>query len=461
MRGGLKSVHSRWSNHFAYVLAATGAAVGLGNIWKFPYIMGEHGGGAFVLVYLLCIAVIGIPVMMAEVSIGKCGRQSPAYAVKKLAEQSDASWGWRSIGWMGLVTGYLILSFYAVIAGWALAYVFYGISGEFINDRESISSLFSNLNRSPLPLLGWSSVIILTTVIVVGNGLKHGLERAVVYIMPAMFLLLVIMAIYAARNGDFSQTLSFMFSPNFSSLTVNGVVVALGHAFFTLSLASGVMMMYGAYLPEETSITQTSLWIAAADTLVAIIAGLAIYPIVFAQGMAPGQGPGLIFVTLPLSFAQMPFGGFFGTLFFIMLVFAAFTSAIALIEASVAYLIERATFKRWPAAAISGFGIWILSLGTVMSFTGFEVTNFKFAVFGEQIEASFFQMIDYLTANLLMPIGGVLIALFVGWAVKPSLLKQEFQRDMLIYPLWRFLLRYLSPVAILLVFLTLIGVINV
>ncbi len=446
---------ARWSSRFAYILAATGAAVGLGNIWKFPYIMGENGGGAFVLVYLLCILFIGIPVMMAEVVIGKFGRATPGKAAAALAKASGKGKGWGLVGWMGVCAGYLILSFYVVIAGWALAYVFKAGAGDFAGGNpEHIGTLFGELSSSGWQMLAWTTAIVVLTVAVIGKGVKGGLERAVSGMMPLMFVLLVILGLYAASEGDFGAAFQFMFAPDFSKLTINGVVVALGHAFFTLSLASGIMIMYGAYLPEGTSITRTSLWIAIADTLVALLAGLAIYPIVFANGLEPGAGPGLIFQTLPIAFGQMPGGHLFGTLFFVMLVFAAFTSALALIESSVAWLVEKRSFSRWQAAITAGFGIWLLSLGTIASFAGLEVAQLDLAIGG-----NFFEVLDYMTANVALPLGGLFIAVFVAWVARPEVVRTVLGGGK-VYGLWHFTLRYVAPVAILVVFLQLVGIIS-
>lgn len=450
------SVHGQWSSRFAYVLAATGAAVGLGNIWKFPYIMGENGGGAFVLVYLLCILLIGIPVMMAEVLIGKAARKSPGKAVEALAVSSGHSANWKYVGWMGVWAGYLILSFYVVIAGWALAYIFYSGQGAFTHrTSEEITALFGALVSEPRTLMFWSFLIIAGTVIVVGKGVQKGLERAVSYMMPALLLLLFVMAGYAVVNGSPVEAFNFMFKPDFSKLTVNGVVVALGHAFFSLSLASGIMTMFGAYLPESTSIAKSSVWIAIADTMVALVAGIAIFPIVFANGMAPEAGPGLIFQALPVAFSQMPAGQLFGTLFFIMLVFAAFTSSIALIESSVAWLVEHHAMSRWAAAALSGGGIWLLSIGTSYSFAEGSWAHFSIGT----IQTTYFELLDYLTANIMLPIGGALLAIFVGWMMKTAVLSKMITEPAVLR-LWKITLRYVTPLAIIFVFLNLVGVIT-
>ena len=448
----------QWSSRFTYILAATGAAVGLGNIWKFPYIMGENGGGAFVLVYLLCILFIGLPVMISEVLIGKFGRKAPNFSVNLLAKASgNDNKAWSVVGWIGVIAGYLILSFYVVIAGWALAYTFLGFQDVFSGKSTAeIGSLFSNLTSSAEDLLFWTSIIVFITTFIVAKGVKSGLEYAIKWMMPILLILLMIITVYSIVIGDFSQALFFMFYPDFSELTWHSVLIALGHSFFTLSLASGVMMMYGAYFPNNASVVKTSLWIAFMDTFVAILAGIAIYPIVFGSGIEPSAGPGLLFQSLPIAFGQMPLGWLFGGLFFFMVVISAISSAIALIESSVAWLENKFELNRMLSATIAGGGIWLLSLLTIFSLTGASWTQLTF--FGNE-SISIFDFLDYLTANILLPIGGLLIALFIGYKVKQSLIFDELSTYRSVFNLWFFAIKYIVPIAVLLVFLQLIDVI--
>jgi len=454
------TISSRWSSRLSFVLASAAAAVGLGNIWKFPYVMGENGGGAFVLIYLLCIAFIGLPIMMAEVVIGRRGRHSPGYAAKAVAEESEKSSGWQIAGWLGMLTGYLVLSFYAVIAGWALAYVFKAAKGSFSGaGADAIANNFGALLASPWELTLWHTLIIVATVLVVGNGVKDGLERAVRFLLPAMVVLLVGIAIYSGSIGDFSAAVQFMFEPDFSKLSVNGVMIALGHSFFTLGLASGVVIMYGAYLPRETSIVQTSIWIAILDTFVALLAGLAIFPLVFGFGLTPSEGPGLIFTTLPIAFSEMPAGALVGTIFFVMLVMAAFTSAIAMIESSVAFVAEKFKLGRWPSTLISGVVLWLLGQLTVHSFAGASWTQLDFSWFGKPI-ASIFDFIDVLTSSLLLPIGGLLLAILAGWVMLRKHSEDELDSTKGLYDIWLLCLKYVAPIAIIIIFLQLIGVIK-
>lgn len=453
-----QSMHGQWSSRFTFIIAATGAAVGLGNIWKFPYIMGQNGGGAFVLVYLLAILLIGIPVLMSEVLMGKRGRQSPGLTARTLVLEANAHRFWQITGWIGLVAGFLILSFYSVIAGWAFAYVGKAAQNDFSGKSAAeLGQMFGEFSGDSHRLLLWSTVVIVLTCVVVARGLKQGLERSLKLMMPALYLLLVLMAIYAGFTGEFLKALNYMFYPDFSKLSVNGVLIALGHAFFTLSLASGVMMIYGAYLPNHVSIVKTSIWIALADTSVALIAGMVIYPIVFSQGLDAGQGPGLIFVTLPIAFGSMPGGALLGTFFFLMLVFAAFTSTIAMIESVVAWLIESRGWSRIKAALWSGVVLWLMSLLTVFSFSKASWTQWSFHFLGKDV-TNLFEILDHLAADILLPLGGLLIAIFTGWVMKRQATEQELNTSPLAYTIWRFCIRWFTPVAILLVFLNLVGV---
>lgn len=454
------AIANRWSSRLLFILASTAAAVGLGNIWKFPYITGENGGGAFVIVYLLCIAVIGIPVMIAEIIIGRRGRHSPGYAARKVAVESKRSPFWQVTGWVGMATGFLVLSFYAVIAGWALAYVVEAASGTFAGASVTeIREVFGNLVSSSAQLTLWHGIIIVAVMLVVGNGVKDGLERAVSWLLPAMVVLLIGLAIYAGYIGDFAAAVEFMFAPDFSELTINGVMLALGHAFFSLGLASGVVIMYGAYLSKSTSVVQTTLWVALADTLVALLAGMAIFPIVFASQLTPEAGPGLIFQTLPIAFSQMPAGTLLGTVFFIMLVIAAFTSAIAMIESAVAFMEEKFSMSRWPATMAAGFILWLLGQVTIYSFSGAAWTQIDWQVPGKQL-ASWFDVIDYATANILLPLGGLLLAVFAGWVMKTPYSQDELDCAPWIFKVWQFTVRWVAPVAIALIFLQLIGIIQ-
>ncbi len=447
-----ESIHGQWSSRWAFILAATGSAVGLGNIWKFPYITGENGGGAFVLVYLLCIACIGIPIMMAEVMMGRRGRQSPINTMATLAEEAKTNRFWRLLGWLGVLAGFLILSYYSVIAGWALGYSVRSASGVFEGQTaDGIGNLFGEFISDPEKLLAWHTIFMVMTIIVVSRGVQHGLEKAVRFLMPALFVMLIILVGYAMNTGYFAQGISFLFTPDFSKLTSDGVLTAMGHAFFTLSLGMGAIMVYGSYLPQKASIAKTSIAIAFADTAVALLAGLAIFPIVFANGLEPGSGPGLVFVSLPIAFGQMPGGVFFGTLFFVLLVFAAWSSAISLIEPLVTWLVENKGMKRLYAAIVSGVATWLLGVATILSFSHWA---FDFNFFGMEKENGIFDMLDILTSNIMLPLGGLLIALFAGWVMKRGHSREELdQKSMIWFQIWYFLIRFVAPIAVIIIFL--------
>ena len=446
------SVHGQWSSQATFILATTGAAVGLGNIWKFPYLVGQHGGSAFVLVYLLCVALLGIPMMMAEVMLGRRGRATPLMTMRRLADEAQASRHWQLLGLLGTVAGVLILSYYSVIGGWTLAHVFRSGNGTFEGATSAqVSALFSNFVGNPWEGLWWHTLFMLLTMVVVARGVQNGLERAVQYLMPALVLLLTILVGYSMTTGFFQQGLVFLFEPDFSKLSGAGMLAAMGQAFFSLSLGMGTVMIYGAYLPGGTSIARASIIVALADTGIAIIAGMAIFPIVFANGMEPGAGPGLIFETLPLAFAQLPAGTMFGVLFFILLLVAAWTSSISLIEPAVTLLIERYRMGRLTASLWCGVGTWLLGFGTVFSFNLWsQVTVF---------EMNYFKLLDFLTSNIMLPLGGLCLAIFAGW-----LMTQETSQGELNiatekgYRIWHVLIRYVSPLAMVIVFGYAIGI---
>jgi len=446
--------NAMWSGRLAFILAATGSAVGLGNIWKFPYITGENGGAAFVLVYLLCIALIGLPIMIAEVTLGRAGRRSPINTMKMLASRDGNSPNWKFLGWMGMIASFLILSFYSVIGGWSLAYVGNAASGSFNgSDADSIGALFGGLLGSPGTLMMWHSIFMVLVIMIVARGISSGLEKAINILMPILFFLLLVMVGYAMATDEFTRGFSFLFSPDFSKLTTESVLSALGHAFFTLSLGMGVMMAYGSFLPKNVSIVKTAVTVSVVDTVVALAAGLAIFPLVFANGLEPGAGPGLIFQTLPLAFGQMPFGTLFGTLFFGLLLVAAVTSAISMLEPVVEWLEERQNMSRLSGAIAGGLAIWVLGIATVLSFnewSGFHPLSFLPAFEGKTV----FDILDYVTANLMMPLGGLLIAAYMGWFMKREAVESELDlNNPVLFNALMFVMRFVTPALVMVVFL--------
>ncbi|MCZ6500744.1 MAG: sodium-dependent transporter [Gammaproteobacteria bacterium] len=440
-----QSLHGQWSTRMAFILAVTGSAVGLGNIWKFPYIAGENGGGAFVLIYLLCVFVVGLPIMMSEILIGRRGRRNPVMTMKIVGEEEGRSRNWALVGIMGIIAGVLILSFYSVIAGWAMSYVFMTAGGTFVDtDASQVKSTFELLSGSWKLTAFWHTFFIVITVVVVAQGVQRGLERLVRILMPALLVLLLLLLVFSMNSGYFGQAVEFMFRPNFSALTPSGVLIALGHAFFTLSLGMGAVMAYGAYLPEGTSITSTSVIVVLADTGIALLAGLIIFPVVFANNLQSDAGPGLIFQTLPLAFGHMPGGVFFGTMFFVLLSFAAWTSSIGMIEPAVAWMTESKGIKRAVAASILGGFTWLIGFGTVFSWSLWKEKTF--------FQGTFFDNIDYLISNIALPLGGLMITIFAGWVMCRNSTSDELNCGTgLMYKSWRFLARYIAPIAVILV----------
>lgn len=447
------SLHGHWSSRLAFILAVTGSAVGLGNIWKFPYVAGQNGGGAFVLVYLVCVAIIGLPVMMGEILIGRRGRRNPVATMALLGEEEGSTGQWRWVGLTGIVAGTLILSYYSVIAGWTLAYVPKSAAGAFSGaTAEDIAAIFATFTGNWAQSAIAHTVFMAITVLVVARGVERGLEQAVTFMVPALLVLMLILLGYAVTSGGFAAGVAFMFTPDFAALTWDGVLQAMGQAFFTLSLGMGAVMAYGAYLPEETSITGASTSVVFADTVIAVLAGLVIFPLVFANGLDPADGPGLVFLTLPLAFGNMAGGVFFATVFFVLLSFAAWTSALGMIEPCVAWVVEHFGRTRAQAAVMVGGIIWALGFGTLLSFNLLaELTFFKGTIYAN---------VDYLTSNVLLPLGGLLITIFAAWVMCRNSTAEELGGAGSIYQWWRFLARYVAPAAILLVFLQAIGVIG-
>ena len=431
-----------WTNRWTFILAATGSAVGLGNIWKFPYITGEYGGGAFVLVYLGCILLVGVPVMVAEVMAGRAARANPVDAMLGLSRDAGAPAAWGFVGLAGVVGGLLILMFYSVVAGWALDYVWQSLTGTYqAQSADSIGENFASLTGSFQRQWLWQTLFVAITGGIIAAGVTHGIGRAVEILMPLLFVFLLMLLGYSWLNGEFVRGLEFMYQPDFGKLSREAVLVAMGHAFFTLSLGMGAIMAYGAYMPGEHSVGKTVITIAALDTIIALVAGMAIFPLVFANGLEPSSGPGLMFVSLPIAFANMPGGMIFGSLFFILVSIAALSSSISLIEPGVAWLERHGVKRRWGTFGAAVIG-WLG--GTACIYSG-----------------SFFNLLDHITANYILPLGGLLIAIFVGWIMQRQAVEAAAGFESPLYfKLWTTALRYVAPVGILLVFLHSIGLLD-
>ena len=445
-----QGVNGQWSSRWVFILAAAGSAIGLGNIWKFPYITGEHGGGAFVLIYLVCIMLIGIPIMIAEVMLGRRSRMSPINALMFLARESNASSWWVGIGWSGVLAGVLILSFYSVIAGWSLHYLMLSISGELDQiDAQTSGELFNALLSNIDTLIVWHTLFLLITLGLVAGGVIKGVGVAVRYLMPLLFILLLLLTGYSAVEGNLSAALQFLFQFNIQSVKSESILVALGHAFFTLSIGMGAIMAYGAYLPEsvtdkyhqpkKVNLGSTVVIIAVLDTVVALLAGLVIFSVVFANPtINPSDGPGLLFVSLPVALNSMPLGSLYATVFFFLVFIAALSSAISLTEPTVAWLVENKGWSRLVIVSILGLIIWLLGLGTVFSF--------NIASDATLLGHTFFDLLDFVTANLMLPLGGLFIAVFAGWVMKQTVVASEVgDVNRGVYRWWYIMLRYVSP----------------
>lgn len=445
---------SAWSSRWAFMLATAGSAIGLGNIWKLPYMIGVNGGSAFVLVFLACIFLVGIPLMMCEIMLGRRAQRNPVDGMRVLALEAGASKLWKWVGVAGLFAGLLILGFYSIIAGWVLDYIVRAAGGEFNGmDGATAKARFDAFLAQPLRLALWHTLFIVMTLGVVSRGVNAGLERANNILIPALFAILLVLVGYSMAVGDFARSVAFMFTPDFSRITPVAVLSALGHAFFSLSLGMGAVMVYGSYLQRHVSIARTTVVIAIADTGVGILVGLAIFALVFANHLEPAAGPGLIFQTLPIAFGSMPWGDFIGTLFFILVAFAAWTSAISLVEPAVAWLTENTALTRKQAALMIGIGDWLLGVAVLLSFNEWQDVHLLFGL-------GIFDTLDKLTSTIMLPLGGLAMALFAGYSMKSSLVQDELGLGGGAYKLWRTLVRYVAPVAIVAVFLYLLGIIH-
>ncbi|MBU2884479.1 sodium-dependent transporter [Gilvimarinus agarilyticus] len=440
--------HAIWGRRGTFILAATGSAVGLGNIWKFPYITGENGGGAFVVMYLLCICLIGLPVLVAEIMLGRRGRASPILAMQRVARESNSSKLWSLIGWSGVLAGFIILSYYSVIAGWTLEYVTTAARGGFEGfDGVAANNTFTALQGDISTLVQWQTAFLCMTALIIMFGVTRGLETAVRILMPLLFCLLVVLLGYAAYAGDFAAGFNFLFKFRFDQLSLEGLSLALGHAFFTLSLSMGAIMAYGSYMPHNQSILKTAATVGVLDTAIALLAGLVIFPIVFANpGIEPGAGPGLMFVSLPIVFGAMPLGEVFGTVFFLLVTLAAWSSTISLLEPAVAYLTERFRFHRVAANLLIIFCAWLLGLTTVFSLNRWQDLSLVAGM-------TPFDLSTFITEQVLLPLGALATAIYVGWFMKKRPLRRELALDSSRWFVrWLTVLKYVSPMLIAVVF---------
>ena len=436
-----------WQGNWTFILAAAGSAVGLGNIWKFPYMVGTNGGSAFVLVYLLCILLIGLPVMMAETYLGRYGRKSPINSIKKLAIDFNLSPHWKILGWLGALAGLMILSYYSVFAGIAGAYIFNFMPANEIDPVKYSIDYFNQFVNSPLKMIFWHTLFIVITCLIVGKGVVEGIGKTINFLMPTLFFLIILLCIYSSFTGDFLRAFYFLFDADFSKISSSVIIAAMGQAFFTLSIGMGAIMAYGAYMPEDQPIGRTIPIIIILDTSVALIAGLTIFPIVFSNPvLSVSSGPGLLFETLPVAFSSLPYGGMFASIFFILISIAAISSSVSLIEPFTAWVEEQKILSRKLGVFILGLLAWLLGLGSIFSFNIWkEVTFFGF---------DFLSLMDFLTNNIMLPLGGLTICMLVGWVLDKEQIRKDIKLNSSLYNFFIICLRYIAPISIGTIFLS-------
>ncbi len=408
-------------------MAAVGSSVGLGNLWRFPYITGEMGGSAFILVYLLCILLFGVPVLMAEYALGRYGQRSSIASIRKIVTEANKPIAWVGMGWLGAIASLLLFSFYIVISAWVFDFIPQAFMGDFAGFTAADSGAnFSETTSNKLEIWFYMAGFLALNVFIVARGVRGGIERAAEILMPAFFIMLLGLVGFAIFTGDAARTVEFLFTPDFSKLSFSTFMAALGQAFFSLSVGSCVMFTYGAYLKKDTNISGNAGLVASADTFVALIAGFAIFPIVFSFQLDPAEGPGLFFVTMPVAFGQLP--GFVGGIFFTLALFAAFTSSISLLETGVSWMEDQKSIGRLKGA---------LLLGAIMLVMG---TGYIF-------RPDFIDIASFLSGDVMLPLGGVLIGIFAGWVVPKQIMAAELGEGPLLEGVL-FLLRFVVPIAI-------------
>ena len=449
-----KQTDRHWSSSLMFYAAAIGSAVGISNVWKFTYVAGENGGGAFVFVYICAIAFIALPALIAEFLVGRRGGASVVKTMDNLAVSDGVNKTWRYYGQMAALGAFLALSFYCVIAGWTIDYFYRSLVNGFTGITATQSSAdMEALMASPGRMITAQLIFLTLTGITVAAGIKRGLERVLRWLTPLLFAILILLLFYAVIAGDFKAGAAFLFVPDFSKITSQTVLLAVGQAFFSLGIGLGVILTIGAYMDKKESLIKAGIVVAIADGGVALLAGLAIFPIVFAHGLSPAEGPGLIFETLPVAFGQMPAGNLLGPLFFVLLAIAALTSAITIMETVVAAIEDYTSIARKQIVIIVTLLLWIVGLGTVFSFNTLS-DFYPLGVLSAFDNRNIFETLDYTVSNFMMPLGGVLIALLAGWGLAKNATLQEMDiPESLLFRFWRLLVRFVVPLAIGLVFL--------
>lgn len=436
----------QWSSRWGFLLAAVGFAVGMGNIWRFPYVLGQNGGSAFLFIYLAFAFGIGLPLLITELTIGRRGRRSASGSVAAVAEESGVSTRWAAVGSLGVLCAFVILSYYTVISGWTIDYFIRAASGSLqgVNAEES-SAMFTGLLNNPARLLFWNTAVHVLIVLVIRQGVQSGIERAVKILMPALFVTLIIMVIYGIVAGDMAQTTKYLLEPDFSKVTFSTSLAAIGQAFFSIGIGMGSLIVFGAYLPKQYSIPRTASLVILLDTGVALMAGFAIFPLVFANGLEPSSGAGLIFETLPLAFGQMPGGRIFGAIFFVLLISAALSSCIGLAEGVVNWVDEHWGIERKRGILLTVGAAWLLGILSIMSLGNWS-SFYPLGFIPAFAEKTIFDTLDFFAANILLLVGGLLLSIFFGWLVPKALKLDELAvEDGLFFGFWRIMIRFVIP----------------
>lgn len=455
-----KTSHSQWSSKIGFLMAAVGSAVGLGSIWKFPYMTGDSGGSAFVIVFIISIALIGFPVLVTEWLIGRRGQSNPAASFKKAALDSNKSPAWSILGYTGILAAFMILSFYSVIGGWSLNYtVKAGMNAFGGQNSDIIGKMFDGMLASPMEMTIWHTVFMGLTAFIIANGVSTGIEKASKFMMPALAFILLFIVGYNAINMDFAKGAEFLFKFDMVRMEEVGVgkvlMAALGHAFFCLSLGMAIMVSYGSYLKEDVDLLSTARTVIIWDIIFSLAAGLAIFPILFSNHLDPAAGPGLVFVTLPIAFGQMGLGVVIGTAFFLLLTFAALTSSISILEPIVEFLEERTPMSRKMCSIVGALATWLVGILALLSFNELK----DFAVFtihksGKDIPQGIFDALDYISSKIMLPLTGLGTIVLIGWFMNQDSIKRELGLDGVKWSIWQIVVRFIAPIGIIAVFLT-------
>lgn len=451
----MSATANHWSSNLLFLIIAIGTEAGIANVWKFSYLAGANGGGLFVALYFIALIAIAVPALMAEMLIGRHGGRSVVGSMKVLVARDGISPFWKVFGIMATVAVFLLLSYYCVICGWMVNYFVFGLRGGFKGiDAAGSASAYHRMLANPAGMLFYSGVIVAITAAVVAGGINRGIERVSGVLTPARLIILVCLLVYSIGFADIGAALRFLFTVDWARLTPAVVVTAAGQAFFSLGIGVGVMLTMGAYMKPEYSIPRAVFTVAIAQGLVAIVAGLSIFPLVFTYGLEPTQGPGLIFVTLPVAFGRMPYGQLFGTALFLTLSFAAITATTVILETVVSVLQEYTHLPRRRVTYASAMLIWLTGILTVLSFNRWS-TLYPLRFLGIASSKTPFELLDYLTSNIMMPAGGLMVALIAGWALSREATCKELGLGTgLAFNLWRGLVRYVVPLAIVIIFLS-------